>query len=179
MVVAPPTPELLEDATDDERAAFAALLQFQANETGYQEIQGTKPQTLAYALADSPAGLCGWILEKFRTWSDCGGDVFAVHDRDRFLTNVMLYWVTNTAGSAARIYYEFRHADRRETPARVPVPMGAADFPGEVYRASRRWAEARYDVRHWSTWDRGGHFAALEHPEAILDDIRRFLGSFA
>jgi epoxide hydrolase len=179
MVVAPPTPELLEDATDDERERFASLLHFQAEETGYQEIQGTKPQTLAYALTDSPAGLCGWILEKFRTWSDCGGDVFSVHDRDRFLTNVMLYWVTGTAGSAARIYHEFRHADGRQTATRVAVPTGVADFPGEIYRASRRWAETRFDVVHWSTWERGGHFAALERPDDLLADIRGFLGSFS
>ena len=179
MIVAPPTPALLDDATDDERAKFAALLQFQGEETGYQEIQGTRPQTLAYALSDSPAGLCGWILEKFRTWSDCDGDVFSVHDRDRFLTNVMLYWLTNTAGSAARIYYEFRHVDGRQTATSVPVPMGGADFPGEIYRASRRWAEERFDVRHWSTFERGGHFAALERPDDLLGEIRSFLGSFA
>jgi epoxide hydrolase len=179
MVVAPPTPELLEDPTDDEREKFSALLAFQADETGYQEIQGTKPQTLAYALADSPAGLCGWIYEKFRTWSDCDGDVFSVHDRDRFLTNVMLYWLTNTAGSAARIYYEFRHADGRQTATSVPVPMGAADFPGEIYRATPRWAETRFDVRHWTTFERGGHFAALERPEDLLGDIRRFFAPFA
>lgn len=179
MVVAPPSPALLDDATEDERHKFAALLQFQAAETGYQEIQGTKPQTLAYALSDSPAGLCGWIYEKFRTWSDCDGDVFGVHDRDRFLTNVMLYWLTNTAGSAARIYYEFRFVDQRQTALSVPVPMGAADFPGEIYRASQRWAEQRFDVRHWSTFERGGHFAALERPDDLLGEIRGFLGSFA
>jgi epoxide hydrolase len=178
MVLAPPTRELLDDATDDERQRFGQLVRFQAEETGYQEIQGTKPQTLAYALTDSPAGLCAWIYEKFRTWSDCGGDVFSVHDRDRFCTNVMLYWLTGTAGSAARIYYEFRRADGRETASSVPVPMGAADFPGEVYRASRRWAETRYDVRRWTTFERGGHFAALERPTDLVGDLRAFFPQF-
>jgi epoxide hydrolase len=179
MVLAQPSDEQLEDATEDERQRWDGLRHFQAEETGYQQIQGTKPQTLAYALTDSPVGLCAWIFEKFRTWSDCDGDVFGVHDRDRFLTNVMLYWLTNTAGSAARIYYEARHVDRRAIPATVPVPMGAADFPGEIYRAPRRWAESRYDVRHWSTFERGGHFAALERPTDLVSDLRTFFGPFA
>jgi microsomal epoxide hydrolase len=173
MVIAPPTPELLADATDEEKGRVAKMRHFQQEEAGYQGIQGTKPQTLAYALSDSPAGLCGWIYEKFRTWSDCDGDVFSVHDRDRFLTNVMLYWLPNTGGSAARIYYENRR--HLSLPDRVPVPMGAADFPGEIYRAPRRFAEARYDVRSWSTFERGGHFAALERPDDLLGDLRQFV----
>lgn len=177
MVIATPRDEHLADATAEEQQLLERLGRFQAEETGYQAIQGTKPQTLAYALHDSPTGLCGWILEKFRTWSDCDGDVFSVHDRDRFLTNVMLYWLTGTAGSAARIYYEFR-AEGGRMPERVPVPTGVADFPAEIYRPARRWAEERYDVRHWTTFERGGHFAALERPGDLLADLRTFFGRF-
>ncbi len=180
------------EPTEEERAILAAGAHFRDHETGYQAIQGTKPQTLAYALADSPAGQCAWILEKFRTWSDLGAnaadaaapdaaaadaaaeDVFAVHDRDRFLTNVMLYWLTNTGGSSARIYYEHR-AGGRGVASGVTVPMGGAIFPAEIYRASRRWADAAFNVVHWSTFDAGGHFAALERPADLTADIRAFV----
>ncbi len=173
MVVAPPNEELLADATPEEQAALAQMGQFQAEGVGYQAIQGTRPQTLAYAHSDSPAGLLGWILEKFRAWSDCEGDVFAAHDRDRLLTNVMLYWLTNTAGSSARIYYEFRHGGS-EVALGSSVPMGGAVFPKELYLASRRWAEASYNVAHWSEFDQGGHFAALEQPALLAADIAAF-----
>lgn len=174
MVVAPPSDEMLDDATAEEQAIFAELKHFQTEERGYSSIQGTKPQTLAFALSDSPAGLCAWVLEKFRTWSDCDGDVFAVHDRNRFCTNLMLYWLTNTAGSASRIYFEHLHSTGGPTPQRVDVPMGGAIFPKEIYKASRRWAEARFRVVHWSEFDRGGHFAALERPDDLIGEIRAF-----
>ncbi len=174
MVVAPPNQEMMAEATPQELEMLGQLQHFQAQETGYQAIQGTKPQSLAFAHADSPAGLCAWIYEKFYTWSDCNGEVFSVHDRDRFCTNVMLYWLTNTAGSAARIYYEFQQLGR-ETADAVPVPMAGAVFPKEIYRASRRWAELRYQIVHWSTPDRGGHFAALEVPDLLIADVRSFV----
>lgn len=177
MVTSRPTPELMEDATPQEQEAVAALMHFQAEETGYQAIQGTKPQTLAFAHADSPAGLAAWILEKFHTWSDRGGpdgNVFDVHSRDAFCTNLMLYWLTNTAGSAARIYYEHRTNDRRMASA-VEVPMAGAIFPAEIYRSSRRFAEAIFNVVHWSEFDRGGHFAAMEQPDTLMADLRSFV----
>lgn len=169
-----PTEELMADITDAEQGLLLAAMGFQGAETGYQSIQGTKPQTLAFAHADSPSGLLAWIYEKFRTWSDCDGDVFSSHDRDRLLTNVCLYWLTNTAGSAARIYYEFDHADGRALATKVTVPTAVADFPKEMYRCSRRWAESVYNVIQWSEFDEGGHFAALEQPESLVQDIRAF-----
>lgn len=175
MVTARPTPELMEDATPQELESVAALTHFQSEETGYHAIQGTKPQTLSYGLTDSPAGLCAWIYEKFHSWSDRqGGDVFAAHDRDRFCSNVMLYWLTNTAGSAARIYYEHQHGGRR-FPRDVNVPMAGAIFPAEIYRTSRRFAEAQFNVVHWSEFEVGGHFAALEQPGLLMTDVRSFV----
>lgn len=175
MVAPRPTPELMEAATPAEQETVAALRHFQAEETGYQAIQGTKPQTLAFALTDSPAGLCAWIYEKFHSWSDRqGGDVFAAHDRDRFCSNLMLYWLTNTAGSAARIYYEHQHGGNRFA-SQVTVPMAGAIFPAEIYRSSRRFAEQQFNVVHWSEFDTGGHFAALEQPDVFSTDVRSFV----
>lgn len=174
MVTSRPVPELMEQLTPQEKEVVADLKHFRAEETGYQAIQGTKPQTLSYALTDSPAGLCAWIYEKFHTWSDRqGGDVFATHDRDRFCTNLMLYWLTNTAGSAARIYYEQQHGGNG-IPTRVEVPMAGAIFPSEIYRSSRRFAEAQFNVVHWSEFEVGGHFAALEQSDLLTADIRSF-----
>ncbi|MDY7102887.1 MAG: alpha/beta fold hydrolase [Actinomycetota bacterium] len=171
MVVAPPTD--LDDLTDAERAALERRRRFRAEGTGYQEIQGTKPQSLAYGLTDSPAGLAGWIVEKFREWSDCGGDLTSAIDRDVLLTNLTIYWVTETAGSSARIYHAHRHAPERDQfPARVEVPTGCSIFPGENSQPSRRWAEARYNVTCWSEHTKGGHFAAMEQPAALVDDLR-------
>ncbi len=177
MLTVTPTDELMVDMSEDETQMLGAAMAFQTSETGYQAIQGTKPQTLAYALNDSPVGLLSWILEKFRTWSDCDGDVFGVHDRDRLLANVALYWFTGTAGSAARIYYEFSVADERAVADSVAVPTAGAMFPLEIYRCSRRWAESSYNIVQWTEFDRGGHFAALEQPVALLEDIRRFAGT--
>lgn len=177
MVSVRPTEALLATMTDDEKKMAAAAGHFANNEAGYQAIQGTKPQTLAYALADSPTGLLSWILEKFRSWSDCDGEVFRAIDRDRLLSNVALYWFTNTAGSSARIYYEFAHADNRMFASGITVPTACADFPGEIYRCSRRWAESAFNVVQWSEFDKGGHFAALEQPEALIGDIRKFATS--
>jgi epoxide hydrolase len=136
----------------------------------------TKPQTLAMGLNDSPAGLLAWIVEKFRTWSDCGGDVESVFDRDRLLTNVMLYWVTQTAASSTRLYWETLHSGALRRPLeRVTVPTGVARYPGEVViRYPRSWVEQTYDVTHWAELPRGGHFAAMEQPDLFVDDLRTF-----
>ncbi|MEA2624691.1 MAG: hypothetical protein QOD06_736 [Candidatus Binatota bacterium] len=161
--------------TPDELAGLADFRRFQKEETGYQAIQGTKPQTLAYALNDSPAGLAAWIVEKFRTWSDCDGDVERRFTKDELLTNVMFYWATETANSACRLYYEARRAGK--FPPRdfhVQVPTGCAIFPREIARPPRAWAERLYDVRRWTVMPRGGHFAAMEEPEPLVDDIRAF-----
>jgi microsomal epoxide hydrolase len=148
---------------------------FAATGRGYQEIQGTKPQTVGYLLDDSPAGLAGWIVEKFREWSDCGGDVERSFTKDQLLTNIMIYWVTRTGTSAARLYWEMRQAGRSALPhAPIQVPTGVANFPGELSRSERAWAERRYNIVHWTQPERGGHFAAMEVPDLFVDDVRAF-----
>ncbi len=176
IIASPPNPENpLEGVEEHEMADLGDMANFMANETGYQQIQGTKPQTLGYGLTDSPSGLAAWILEKFRTWSDCDGDVYSVHDRDRLLTNIMIYWVTNTISSSTRLYYETMksgHFGGSEDP--VTVPTGVAVFPKELYRPPLAWAKPKYDIRRWTRFDKGGHFAAMEQPEALVGDIRAF-----
>ena len=156
--------------TDDEKADLAALAHFRREESGYAQEHGTKPQTLGVALNDSPAGLLAWIVEKFRTWSDCHGHPENAFTRDQLLTNVMTYWVTGTITSSARLYWEsFRDIDFTE----ITVPVGCSIFPKEIFRTSRRWAEGRFkDLRFWSEPERGGHFAAFEQPQRFVQDVR-------
>ena len=144
------------------------------HEAGYMQIQSTKPQTLGYALEDSPAGVGAWIVEKFRAWSDCDGDVESSFTRDQLLTNVMLYWLTGTAHSSARLYYENRQSGNFAIGGHVDVPTGAAIFPREIIRPPRNWVEYHYNLTHWSEMPRGGHFAAMEEPELFVDDVRAF-----
>ena len=161
--------------TADEEADLAAFKQFSRDESAYALEQGTKPQTLGVALNDSPAGLLAWIIEKFRTWSDCDGDPENAFTRDQLLTNVMLYWVTRTITSSARLYRESRQADLRgEAPQYVEVPTGVARYPKEILRFPRSWVEQRYNVTHWAVMPRGGHFAAMEQPGLFVDDLRTF-----
>jgi microsomal epoxide hydrolase len=160
---------------DTEKKAVADLFAFQKNETGYQQIQGTKPQTLGYGLNDSPAGLAAWIVEKFRTWSDCDGDVEKRFSKDELLTNVMIYWVTQSITSSTRLYCETMRAGRfGAAQQRIETPTGCAIFPKEIYRAPRAWAERAYNVQHWTAMPAGGHFAALEEPKRLVDDVRAF-----
>ena len=137
-------------------------------------IQGTKPQTLAYGLTDSPVGLAAWIVEKFRTWSDCGGDVERRFSKDVLLTNVMLYWVTGAINSSFWPYWARRHEPwpiSEQTPVRVPTAY--ASFPREILHPPRPWVERAYsELRRWTTMAAGGHFAALEEPEALAADMR-------
>jgi len=150
---------------------------FQTRETGYQQIQGTKPQTLGVGLNDSPAGLCGWIVEKFRTWSDCGGDVESVYTKDELLTNVMLYWTTGTINSSIRLYYEVMQGGQAIPLGRVEVPTGVAIFPREIYKAPLEWAKVGYNVTHYEVYEKGGHFAAMEQPEVLAKDLRKFFAT--
>ena len=144
-----------------------------ANETGYSQLQGTKPQTLGYSLNDSPAGLAAWIVEKFRTWSDSGGDVEKKFTKDELLTNVTIYWVTETGPSSVRLYYENRRDPGLQ--GRVEVPFACARFPGEPFApAPRRWVEASHNLAQYTAMPRGGHFAALEEPQLLVDDVRKF-----
>ena len=161
--------------TDEERAGLAAMHRWRLTGAGYQEIQATKPQTLGYGLEDSPVGLAAWIIEKFQSWSDCGGDVEHSFTKDQLLTNVMVYWLTATATSSTRLYHEMRQAGAAALPqARVEVPTGIANYPGEITRVPRRWVEHRYNVVRWSEMARGGHFAAMEVPELFVEDVREF-----
>ncbi len=141
-------------------------------ENAYGNIQGTKPLTLAYGLNDSPAGLAAWIVEKFRAWSDCDGDVGSRFTKDQLLTNIMLYWATQSMPSAVRLYYESRRSGRKQ--GRVEAPTAVAVFPGEIFFSPRKWVEARYKVVRWTEMPRGGHFAAMEEPELYLDDVTQF-----
>lgn len=175
----PPEGDPMAGVHPDEMKGLADMARFRDEETGYQRIQGTKPQTLAYGLNDSPAGLAGWILEKFRTWSDCGGDVFSAFSRDRLLTNITIYWVTGTINSSTRLYYEsMRAGGLGALTGRVDVPTAIAMFPHELYRPPRSWCEQVYDVQQFTHMPSGGHFAAMEEPELLVDDIRTFFRRF-
>jgi pimeloyl-ACP methyl ester carboxylesterase len=163
------------ELTPEEKTFLGDLEKFRTAETGYQWIQGTKPQTLAYGLNDSPAGLAAWIVEKFRTWSDCSGDVESRFTKDQLLTNIMIYWVTGTINSSTRLYYEARHHPWRLKPGtRIEAPTAIAMFPGELVRPPRHWAERVYNVKRWTVMPRGGHFAAMEEPALLAEDVRAF-----
>jgi pimeloyl-ACP methyl ester carboxylesterase len=160
----------LAELSDVERARVARLTDFLSEGDGYFRIQSTRPQTLAYGLTDSPVGQLAWIVEKFHEWTHGGQRPEDVVDRDRLLTNVMLYWLTGTAGSAANIYYETMHSGNWPTPSTVPT--GVAAFAEDI--AIRRYAEGLNTIVHWSDFDHGGHFAALEAPAALTEDVRVF-----
>jgi microsomal epoxide hydrolase len=168
----PGQPDDFDGLTDAERLALADAARWNEEASAYSKIQGTRPQTLAYGLTDSPAGQLAWIAEKFRDWTDCDGVPDAAIDRDTLLTNVTVYWVTATAGSSARMYYETLHSDPIARQAPVTIPVGAAVFPKEMYRPIRRWAERNHRIVHWSEFERGGHFAAMEQPDALVGDVR-------
>jgi epoxide hydrolase len=171
MVIAFPGPEDKE-LTEAERVARSASTDYMTYDSGYMKLQSTRPQTLGYALVDSPAGQCAWILEKFWSWSDTGGDPVKALGADRLLDNVMLYWLTCTAASSARMYWESANDHLRDP---VSVPMGASIFPREIIRPSRRWAQRQFtDIRYWGEPERGGHFAAFEQPVIFVDEVRRF-----
>ena len=170
MVFAFPDAPDAGDLTEREREALAALEYHRKWGSGYAIEQSTRPQSLGYGLVDSPAGLLGWITEKFWAWSDCDGDPANVFAREEMLDNIMLYWLPGAGASAARLYWE-SFGKRIEDP--VPVPAGASIFPKEIYRPSRRWAEPQFrDLRYWNELDKGGHFAAMEQPTTFVDELR-------
>ena len=177
-----PSPEELSalDAEGRERTltSWRRWSQWEREGTGYAVLQSTRPQTLAYALTDSPVGQLAWIVEKFREWTD--SDELPEHavDRDRLLTDVMLYWLTGTAGSSARIYYERAHASGRAAAPAEPssAPTAVALFPAELQVPLRHRAERTENIVRWTEFDRGGHFAALEEPDLLIDDVRAFFG---
>ncbi|HEV8306799.1 MAG TPA: epoxide hydrolase [Methylomirabilota bacterium] len=161
--------------TEEESRYLKELALWLWEETGYQWIQGTRPQTLAYALTDSPVGLAAWIVEKFRNWSDCGGDVERRFTKDELLTNVTLYWVTGAINSSFWPYYARYHQGwPLPEGVRIEVPTAYAAFPCEILRPPRAWAERVFDIRRWTPMPAGGHFAAMEEPEALAADLRAF-----
>ncbi|HEY7591593.1 MAG TPA: epoxide hydrolase [Actinophytocola sp.] len=179
--IAAPDPDTFGDLTDLELAALDDLAHAGEYESGYSAQMSTKPQTVGYALTDSPAGLAAWIVEKFASWTDSGGRPEDVLGRDAMLDDVTLYWLTRTAASSARLYWEsIRQVTKwftESTEDTVPVPTGCSIFPKEIPRPSRRWAAKRYpDIRQWHELDRGGHFAAWEQPELFVDEVRSFFG---
>ena len=160
---------------EDTREFLGTLRAWWDSEGGYNHEQGTKPQTLGYGLNDSPVGLAAWIVEKFRTWSDCSGDVERAFTRDELLTNVMIYWATETAVSSTRLYFESREAPLSLTPdSRVNVPVAVALFPKEIPMPPRALAERGYNIKRWTAMPRGGHFAAMEQPELLAEDVKEF-----
>ena len=173
MVIAIPGGD--DEMTEEETQAMADAMAIMTDGAGYQQIQGTRPQTLSYGLTDSPAGLAGWIAEKFHAWTDNDGTIESAVSRDDLLTNITTYWVTGTINSSTRLYYEAMKAGLFGLQGgKVEVPTAGAVFPREILRASRRFAERQYNIQHWSTFDRGGHFAALEEPDLLVGDLQSF-----
>jgi pimeloyl-ACP methyl ester carboxylesterase len=149
---------------------------WQLREGAYAMIQSTKPQTLAYALNDSPAGLAAWIVEKFRSWSDCSGNVESRFTKDELLTNITLYWVTESMNSANRFYYEAgQEYMTSKNPRRSNVQTALAIFPKDICPSPREWAERWFNVKRWTKMPRGGHFAVMEEPELLVENIASFL----
>jgi pimeloyl-ACP methyl ester carboxylesterase len=173
-----PRPYLGEGApplTPAEERYLAEEADWMRREGAYDDLQATKPQTVGYALNDSPVGLAAWIVEKFRSWSDCGGDVERRFTKDELLTNVTLYWVTETINSANRLYFDREHAPRALGPDdRVRVPCAFAMFPADIDHPPREYAERSCNVARWTEMPRGGHFAAFEEPELLADDLQEF-----
>ncbi len=166
-----PDPETLNDPSEVEKEAMAAFKHYQDWDSGYSKQQSTRPQTLGYGLVDSPAGQAAWILEKFWAWTDCTGHPENALSRDEMLDNIMLYWLTGSGASSARLYWESFGAFGSEKP--IEIATGCSIFPREIVKASRRWAEKRYtNIIHWNELPRGGHFAAFEQPELFVGELR-------
>ena len=166
------TPGKVDDPSPEEARALARAKHYRDWDSGYSKQQSTRPQTIGYALTDSPAGQAAWILEKFWAWTDCDGRPESIFSRDELLDNVMLYWVTATAASSARLYWE---SFGRRAARQVNVPTGVAVFPKEIIPPVRRWMEGAYtNIRHWSEMPKGGHFAAFEQPDLFVADVRAF-----
>ncbi|MDD1795502.1 epoxide hydrolase [Enterovibrio sp. ZSDZ42] len=167
------TDPVIEELTPLELKRLIASRAFAHEGRAYFEQLSTKPQTVNYALNDSPAGLAAWMIEKFQSWSDSDGNLENSFTKDELLTNISIYWFTQTASSASRIYYEQRHAECKPRP-NVTVPTARALFPSEIKTPQREWVQAAYNLVRWTEMPRGGHFAALEEPTLLVDDIRAF-----
>jgi pimeloyl-ACP methyl ester carboxylesterase len=176
MPIVPPGSITFENLSETEQAAVAAMAHYQQWESGYSKQQSTRPQTVGYGLVDSPVGQCAWIVEKFWAWTDCNGHPENVLTRDELLDNVMLYWLTASGASSARLYWESFDGNFLERDGEsINAPTGCSIFPKEIIRISRRWAESRFsNIVYWNELDRGGHFAAFEQPELFVNELRSF-----
>ncbi|WP_435156319.1 epoxide hydrolase family protein [Amycolatopsis sacchari] len=162
------------DLAPEERAFLEAAAAWAGAEGAYAAMHRTKPQTAAVGLTDSPAGLAAWIVEKLRSWSDCGGDVERSYTKDEILTNVMLYWLTGTIGSSMRMYHANAAIPLEQHARRVEVPSGFSVFPGDLAHPPRAWLERVANVVHFREMPRGGHFAPFEEPELYVEELREF-----
>lgn len=174
MPSAGPTKDAREDPTAEDKLALERSRAYQDWDSGYSKQQSTRPQTLGYGLADSPAGQAMWILEKFWRWTDCQGHPENVLSRDELIDNIMLYWLTNSAASSARLYWEsFNRTAGGSGSNTVSIPTGCSIFPQEIVPTPRSWAERRYqNIVYWNKLDKGGHFAAFEQPELFVAELR-------
>ncbi len=175
-------PAELADLSEADQARLGRLARFDQELSGYMKVQSTRPQTLSYGLTDSPVGQLAWIVEKYKEWTDSAQAPEDAVDRDQLLTNVTIYWLTATAGSSARLYFEdapmLRAAAAGQLPPPVNVPVGVAVFPHDIFLPIRRLADRDLSkITHWTEFDRGGHFAAMEQPELLTNDIREFARS--
>jgi pimeloyl-ACP methyl ester carboxylesterase len=167
-------PNVEGQPTPEEVRALQGISHYADWDSGYSKQQSTRPQTLGYGLTDSPSGQAAWILEKFWAWTDCDGHPENILSRDELLDNVMLYWVTASAASSARLYWE-SFGPKRRTAHEVTIPTGVAVFPKEIASPVRRWMEANYsNIRHWNEMPKGGHFAAFEQPKLFVREVRDF-----
>ncbi|QRP45286.1 epoxide hydrolase family protein [Amycolatopsis sp. FDAARGOS 1241] len=163
--------------TPAEEEFRAQAADFFSEQGAYARLQATRPATLAAALSDSPAGLAAWFVEKFRAWSDCGGDVESVFSKDELLTDITLHWLTNTSATAARLYYETKHTEGMlgaNTPGYVATPTGFASFAHDNFTPPEEWVRRAYNLTRFTAFDHGGHFAALERPDELVTEIREF-----
>jgi epoxide hydrolase len=177
-LVSPEALRQLGGPTEQEQEMLARAQRFWAQESGYSAEQSTRPQTIGYPLADSPAGQLAWIVEKFYAWTDCGGHPENVITRDNLLDNVMMYWLTNSAASSARMYWENAQYLSTEPERPVRIPTAYTQFPEEIFGFSERWLKTRFsDLRYYHAAERGGHFAAFEQPEIFAREVRAGIAS--
>ena len=170
-------PNVQGQPTPEEARALKGIEYYGEWDSGYSKQQSARPQTLGYGLTDSPSGQAAWILEKFWAWTDCDGHPENILGRDELLDNVMLYWLTASAASSARLYW---HSFDEQNRPEVHVPTGCSLFKQEIFRPSRRWAETRFkNISYWNELDKGGHFAAMEQPELFVDELRNCFGGMS
>jgi epoxide hydrolase len=175
MAPVPPTPEALKNPGPEDKKAFALTAHYKQWESGYSTLQASRPQTIGYSLVDSPVGQAAWILEKFKTWTDCNGHPENALSRDEMLDNIMLYWLPGNGASSARLYWESFHKSFAENPPKIELSAGFSQFEKEISYAPRSWVAQRFtNIAYWNSVGKGGHFAAFEQPELFVAEVRAF-----